>query len=725
MKKLFLKQSVCALLLAGLISQIPIGNAYAEEEQQMVVVYENEQGEKAIQDSGAAVEEQYGHLSAAAISADTETIDELKKDPDIKYVEPDSKIRIADNGESQPSQAAALEQWNLASIHAPMAWEDGLTGNGVKIAIMDSGIYPHDDLEIAGGFSAVDYTTSYEDDEGHGTHIAGIIGAKHDGQGIDGIAPDADLYAVKVLDQNGEGYLSDLLEGIDWAIAQNMDIINLSMGTADKSDALEDAVDKAYRAGILLVAASGNEGAGHPVDYPAAYEPVIAVSATDENNDITSFSSVGDEVEFAAPGADIPSTLPGSDYGMMSGTSQATSHVTAMLAILKQQFPADTNAQLRQLLQQYSMDLGQEGRDGLYGYGMIQYPAPESDDGIVPGGTEGNSSQDDVKENVPTEDLQALADEVGMTLEELEDLFAANGLDLYSYQNMGEIYHVMYQDVNQVSVYLLLEKIGLKREELDRLLAADSVTLADFASLEELADYVSVTGSKDFDAFWEEASSAFQEIGMSEEEGRNLYDHLESVLGSVSDDTIAGIESLRDRAKGIGDLGSLDDLEDGQRSELVSLWHDFLALFQLKAKFHLIEGDKETEVTAEELSRLADIGEQTLRVELYDTKDGFLLDLSFDGRQLEHVSAGSPEEAKPDVVPAQKGEEPERDAGEIKLTYKTAESAGQGSEKNQAHQDPEGQRLPDTASPIGNLVTAGLTLTAAGFILYARNRYTK
>ncbi|MFS0561448.1 processed acidic surface protein [Terribacillus sp. 179-K 1B1 HS] len=731
MNKRLVKQSILTLALAGLISQFSAENVYAEEEKQMVVVYENEQGERAIQDSGAAVEEQYDHLSAAAISADAETIDELKEDPDIKYVEPDSKIRIADNGESKQSQTAAIEQWNLASIHAPMAWEDGLTGNGVKIAIMDSGIYPHEDLEIAGGFSAVDYTTSYDDDDGHGTHVAGIIGAKHDGKGIDGIAPDAELYAVKVLDETGEGYLSDLLEGIDWAITQNMDIINLSMGTADKSDALEDAVGKAYQAGILLVAASGNEGAGYPVDYPAAYEPVIAVSATDSNNNITSFSSVGDKVEIAAPGADIQSTLPGADYGVMSGTSQATSHVSAMLAILKQQFPADTNGQLRQRLQQYSTDLGQEGRDGLYGFGLIQYPAPGSTDELVSDPAEGNSSQDEVEESVPAEELQALADELDMTLEELADLFAASGFDLYSYANMGKIDDIMYQDVNEVSVYVLLENMGLSRDELDQLLAADDMALADFENVEELTDYVYRKGSNDFDTYWHQTSSALQEIGISKEEGRKLYDHLESVLGSISDDTIDEIASLSERAKAIGDFESLNDLDEGQREELVSLWYDFIELFQLKAKFYLMDGDEEREVTIEELSQITDIGKQTLLVELYDTKDEFLLDLSVNGEQFDqnllHAPEVSPEEKKTDGVQNPKLEEPEKEAEEITLTYKTAESVGQESDKdkNQDHPDKEGQRLPDTASPIGNIVAAGLALTAAGVILYARNRRMK
>lgn len=125
--------------------------------------------------------------------------------------------------------------------------ERRLDGKKVKVAVIDSGIYPHDDLSIAGGYSAVSYTSSYKDDNGHGTHVAGIIAAKHDGYGIDGIAPDVRLYAVKALDRKGAGDLKSLLKAIDWSIANKMDIINMSLGTNADSKILHDAVDKAYK----------------------------------------------------------------------------------------------------------------------------------------------------------------------------------------------------------------------------------------------------------------------------------------------------------------------------------------------------------------------------------------------------------------------------------------------------------------------------------------------
>ncbi len=484
---------------------------------------------------------------------------------------------------------------------------------------MDSGIYPHQDLHITGGYSTVDYTTSYEDDEGHGTHVAGIIGAEHDERGTDGIAPDA-VFAVKVLDDKGEGYLSDLLEGIDWAISNNMDIINLSMGTADKSEALEEAVQKAYQAGILLVASSGNEGTGHSLDYPAAYEPVIAVSATDSNDNIASFSSVGDKVEFAAPGADIQSTYLGSDYRVMSGTSQAASHVSAMLALLKQKFPDDTNLQLRTRLQQYSKDLGQEGRDAFYGYGLIQYPAPVQEEELVSIDSDRSNSEnigDEVKEEkVTTEELRILADNLKLRIDELADLFAAHGFDLYNYDNLNEVNDIIYQNVNEVSVHFLLEKEGINREQLDQQLAAENLTLEDFNAIEELSAYIN-------------------EFEQHTETGENQ----------------AGTSEGNDKeSETIQDIPVTDDQTD-------------------------------------------------------------------ENQVYVPVEADSTEKEKGDLGPVQQVDELNRETDEIIFTYK---SAGRAIEEDQ-----QGKHLPDTASPIGNMIATGIILAVSGLVLYVRTRRAK
>ncbi|MED3601593.1 minor protease Epr [Bacillus subtilis] len=380
MKNISCKLVVSVTLFFSFLTIGPLAHAQNSNEKEVIVVYKNKAGKETILDSDADVEQQYKHLPAVAVTADQETVKELKQDPDILYVENNVSFTAADSTDFKvlsdgTDTSDNFEQWNLEPIQVKQAWKAGLTGKNIKIAVIDSGISPHDDLSIAGGYSAVSYTSSYKDDNGHGTHVAGIIGAKHNGYGIDGIAPEAQIYAVKALDQNGSGDLQSLLQGIDWSIANGMDIVNMSLGTTSDSKILHDAVNKAYEQGVLLVAASGNDGNGKPVNYPAAYSSVVAVSATNEKNQLASFSTTGDEVEFSAPGTNITSTYLNQYYATGSGTSQATPHAAAMFALLKQRDPAETNVQLREEIRKNIVDLGNAGRDQQFGYGLIQYKA--------------------------------------------------------------------------------------------------------------------------------------------------------------------------------------------------------------------------------------------------------------------------------------------------------------------------------------------------------------
>ncbi|MFS0665603.1 S8 family serine peptidase [Bacillus mojavensis] len=384
MKNTFCKLVVSATLFFSFLALGPLAHAENSNQNEIIVVYKNKDGKETVLDSDAEVEQQYKHLPAVAVKADQKTVKEFKQDPDILYVENNVTFTAADNTDLKILSEDAdtsdnFEQWNLEPIQVKQAWKEGLTGKNVKIAVIDSGISPHDDLSISGGYSAVSYTSSYKDDNGHGTHVAGIIGAKHNGYGIDGVAPEAQIYAVKALDQNGSGDLQSLLKGIDWSIANGMDIVNMSLGTSSDSQILHDAMDKAYEKGVLLVAASGNDGNGKPVNYPAAYSSVVAVSATDQHNQLAAFSTTGNEVEFSAPGTDITSTYLHQYYATGSGTSQATPHAAAMFALLKQRDPGNTNVQLRALMQKNIVDLGMTGRDQQFGYGLIQYKAQQAD----------------------------------------------------------------------------------------------------------------------------------------------------------------------------------------------------------------------------------------------------------------------------------------------------------------------------------------------------------
>ncbi|OPH56227.1 hypothetical protein BC351_29105 [Paenibacillus ferrarius] len=334
----------------NLIQNSPIQvAALSNSEQRVIVTFKDKKkvNKSLIQKSKGKVKRENKHSSSLAVTIPSSEIDQLKNDSSVESVEPDIQLQAA----------TQTMDWGVSVINATYAWNSGYTGKGIKVAVLDSGIdTQHEDLSVAGGVSFVDYTTSYDDDNGHGTHVAGIIGAKNNETGVVGVAPDADLYAVKVLDATSKGYLSDVIAGIDWAVDHNIDVINLSMATSVDSPALHRAVDQAYDNGLLVVAAAGNagnkEGTGDSIQYPAKYNSVIAVGAVDQNRQRAPFSSTGSELEVSAPGEAIYSTYLNNGYKISSGTSMASAFVTGELALLKQQKSALTNVQLRQLLDQ-------------------------------------------------------------------------------------------------------------------------------------------------------------------------------------------------------------------------------------------------------------------------------------------------------------------------------------------------------------------------------------
>ncbi len=260
--------------------------------------------------------------------------------PGVVRVEPDLVVRAV--GKTPPPQPPQVLPWGVDRIDAELAWA-GATGAGVKVAILDTGIdLTHPDLadNIAGGYNAVNPRKAPKDGNGHGTHVAGIVAAANNSLGVVGVAPAASLYAVKVLADSGFGWLSDIIEGIDWSIRNGMQVINMSLGTSSDSQTFHDAVTAAYNAGITLVAAAGNDGpADNSVNYPARYPEVIAVAATDQSDNLASFSSRGPEVDLAAPGVSIYSTYKGSSYATLSGTSMAAPHVTGTAALVLQAHP--------------------------------------------------------------------------------------------------------------------------------------------------------------------------------------------------------------------------------------------------------------------------------------------------------------------------------------------------------------------------------------------------
>ncbi|MDW7774762.1 MAG: S8 family peptidase [Methanosarcinales archaeon] len=312
------------------------------------------------------------HQLINAISADiTEsTLHKMKTNRKIRYIEDDIYVHITKKAQLPLQQI----DWGVYKVNAPAIWNN-TTGSGVKIAIIDTGISnKHPDLTVSGGINLVGTSTSkkWNDDNGHGTHVAGIIGARNNSIGVLGVAPGAELYAVKVLDQFGGGSISDVVEGIEWAVQNDMDIISMSLGTTEYSQALNDSSTSAYHAGILLVASAGNNGDGNPntndVMYPARFESVIAISAIDQNNMAVSWSADGSEVELAAPGVGIYSTWLDGGYRSMSGTSIAAPFVSGVAALMLQNNGGASPDEVRAAMADGAVDLGVPGRDNVYGF---------------------------------------------------------------------------------------------------------------------------------------------------------------------------------------------------------------------------------------------------------------------------------------------------------------------------------------------------------------------
>ncbi|MCR2805802.1 S8 family peptidase [Paenibacillus soyae] len=377
--------SVVLLSLALPTQWASAGASPGATQHEVIVVYKNEEGKAAILEDSSDVSHEFDIIPAVAASATGQELAELANDPNIAYIEPNRLFRAVETGLHPAAEQAEQSQWGFQAIQPAPMWSAGFTGAGVKIAVIDTGIHPHRELTIAGGVSTVDYTGDFADDNGHGTHVAGIIAARRNGEAMVGIAPDAELYAVKSMDASGNGTLQDLLEALEWSIEHGMDIINLSLGSPEDSPLIREMVDRAYAEGIVVIAASGNNQVDVPLStytvyYPAKYDSVIAVGAISRWNSRGDFSSVGAEVEAAAPGVDIISTYVnenGTDgYAQASGTSQAAPHVTGMVALLMQKYPSMTNAQLRRELRKFAIDLGTPGRDIEFGYGALTFAAP-------------------------------------------------------------------------------------------------------------------------------------------------------------------------------------------------------------------------------------------------------------------------------------------------------------------------------------------------------------
>ena len=322
----------------------------------VIVSFNGPGGKQALKAAGGRVHWTFQLIDAVSAQMPRGRMAALERKEGVKSVELDHKLAVfhhdADTGNAELEAAWGVEHIGGGDVH-----NAGNTGRGIKVGVIDSGIdYNHPDLDTVyvGGWDFFNNDSDPFDDNGHGTHVAGTIAAElnEPPAGVVGVAPDVDLYAYKVVDANGEGDYSGLIAALDRAVTvDQVDVVNMSLGAHAVSQALQDAVAAAYDAGTVLVAASGNVNPldffellfGCPVAYPAAYDQVLATTYTGPNDELTGFSCTGPQVDFAAPGDLIKSTVPTgscmfcdpSGYREdMQGTSMASPHLAGTVALV-------------------------------------------------------------------------------------------------------------------------------------------------------------------------------------------------------------------------------------------------------------------------------------------------------------------------------------------------------------------------------------------------------
>jgi serine protease len=373
---------------------------------------EQSRAERVLRDAGARLARRSAFDEHYLVTLDPrqsvpEAVASLRAMREVDYAEPNYMVRAA----FSPNDRFYSFQWNFTQIGAPRMWDIQKGKADVVVAVVDSGIAYEDfgpyrkapdwgNTAFVPGFDYVNNDAHANDDEGHGTHVASTIAEGTDnGLGVAGLAFGCTLMPVKVLDNEGFGSFFDVAEGIDFATnfsdgTRRVKVINLSLGGPSASETARRAIQRALAAGIVVVAASGNDGTAG-VNFPAAFPDVIGVGATDFRKQRAVYSNYGPELSVVAPGGDVDrddnndgdpdgilqqtlvveSVAAGRfddfAYYYFDGTSSATPHVSAMAALLVSQGITDPKA-VRKAIESTAEDLGSAGKDDEHGYGLIR-----------------------------------------------------------------------------------------------------------------------------------------------------------------------------------------------------------------------------------------------------------------------------------------------------------------------------------------------------------------
>lgn len=298
----------------------------------------------------------------------------LALSPQIMDVEEDGVMRILCRWRRPTLLPTQNVPWGVKRVGAPEAWRYS-RGRGVKVAVIDTGVNAgHPDLTdaVRGGVNFLDPNAPPLDDNGHGTHVTGIIAARDNEIGVVGVAPEAEVYSLKAFDGQGAGAISNIISAVEWCVQNGMQVVNMSFG-GNKNRALGRALQAALEAGVILVAAAGNSGRPNSVDFPASHPGVLAVTALNADDTLAGYSSRGPEVDLAAPGSRILSAY-GDGYRELSGTSMAAPHVSGVAALLLAREPGLSGDEVARRLKETATTLPYLAPEEQ-GAGLVNAPA--------------------------------------------------------------------------------------------------------------------------------------------------------------------------------------------------------------------------------------------------------------------------------------------------------------------------------------------------------------
>lgn len=368
--------AVLSLSVFGSTATVQATEHDQEEKMQLMddqVIVTMQKGETLTTTAGISMEKLSGSHYTAQVP-DGETIDtfieRLEDMPGVKSVEPDFEVELA----YVPNDPDTYYQYHHNNINSYEAWDVTKGSSDVVVAVIDNGFDLYHE-ELYDKWISYHTTATTFSTEEHGTHVAGIIAASMDNEiSGTGVAPNVSLIAIDAFEQVETAKGSDLVEAIYLAADLGADVINMSFLSYGYSSAYNDVIQYAHEKGAVLVAAAGNDSTDETT-YPAGFENVISVAATDEYNEQAWFSNYGTHVDLAAPGSYIYSTLPYDDAGEMSGTSMASPVVAGVAALVKSQDPSLTNVEIENRLFETATDYGNHGKDTIYGHGLVNAAA--------------------------------------------------------------------------------------------------------------------------------------------------------------------------------------------------------------------------------------------------------------------------------------------------------------------------------------------------------------